>query len=218
MIKYIAATALLLLASVNTLAAFIYADDFTVGEDVSHLTDNATLSWISGTGNFSSSSVFSPVGFFHQHFGGTENATTYDTIPGLLEEALGSPAQYDYAALEINFISAIRSFGFKAENRTSSPFGVFLYDSEGSLIQYMIASVVNTGVPSPGHYGSIFDATYHWNFDFDVSKIRIGGASDGGYIYALDVSQVAEPSSVALLIIGLLGLIIARRSALKPIN
>lgn len=212
MFKYIAVTALFLLTSTNALAAFIFADDFAVGEDASHLTSNATLRWISGTGNFSSSSIFSPVGFYHQHFGGTVNATTYDTFPSLMEEALGSPVLHDYAALEIDFGSAIRSFGFKAENRTSSPFGVFLYNNEGDLLQYITANVVNTGIPAPGHYGSIFDASYHWNFDFDVSRIRIGGASDAGYIYALDVSQVPEPGSIALLVMGLLGLITARRS------
>lgn len=212
MFKYIAMTALFLLTSPYALAAFIYADDFAVGEDVSHLTDNITLRWIAGTGNYSSSLIFSPVGFYHQHFGGTENATTYDTFPSLLEEALGSPAAYDYAALEINFGSAIRSFGFKAENRTSSPFGVYLYDTEGNLLQYLTAGVVNTGITAPGHSGSIFDAAHHWNFDFDVSRIRIGGASDAGYIYALDVSQVPEPSSIVLLLMGLLGLKIARRT------
>jgi hypothetical protein len=213
MFKYFAVTALFLLTSTKVLAAFIYADDFAVGEDVSQLTSNATLSWLEGTGNSSPSLIFSPVGFYHQHFGGTNSATTYDTFPGLWEEAHGSPNPHVYAALEINFDSAIRSFGFKAENHTSSPFGVYLYDTDGNFLELLTAYVVNTGIPNPDSYGSIFDATYHWSFDFDVGKIRIGGASDAGYIYALDVSQVPEPTTIALLFMGLLVLTIVRRSA-----
>jgi len=212
MFKYFVIAAFFLLTSAKALAAFIYADDFAVGENASQLTDNATLRWLDGTNQSSPSFIFSPTGFYHQHFGGTDNATTYDTYPALWLEAHGSPVSHEYAALEINFDNAIRSFGFKAENHTSSPFGVYLYDTAGNFLQLLTAGVVNTGIPTPGSQGSIFDASYNWNFDFDVGKIRIGGASDAGYIYALDVSQVPEPTSIALLFMGLLVLTIVRRS------
>jgi len=212
MLKHIAIITLFLLTGSKAFASFIYADDFAVGEDVSHLTGNATLSWLAGTGNSSPSSVFGPDSFYHQHFGGKDSAVTGDLVPGLLQEAMGSPYSHNYAALEISFDSAIRSFGFKAENRTSSPFGVFLYDTAGNFIELLTANVVNTHVSVPGYYGSIFDATYNWNFDFDVGKIRIGGTSDAGYIYALDVAQVPEPSSLVLFLIGLACVVKVRRS------
>ncbi len=217
MLKLIAVIALFLLTSSKLYAALIYADDYSVGEDATHLTDKATLSWLSGTGNSSSSSVFGPVGFYHQHFGGTTSAATYDTFPGLWNEAHGSPNFQQYQALEINFSRPVQSFGFRAENHTSSPFGVYLYDVEGNFLQLINAYVMNTGIKAPGPVdtGWIWDATYNWNFNFDVGKIRIGGASDAGYIYALDITQVPEPSPLFLLLIGLACVFKVRRAVVE---
>lgn len=214
MIKYIAVIALFLFNSSNVFAAFIYADDFAVGEDSTYLTDNATLSWLAGTGVTTSSSVFGPAGFYHQHFGGTTSATTYDTFPGIWNEAHGSPNPQNYAALEVSFDTPVHSFGLKAENRTSSPFLVYLFDADGGFLDVITAGVINTGVRPVGSpdMGWIFDATYNWTFDVAVSQIKIGGASDGGYIYALDVTQVPEPSSLLLLFIGLACVVKMRHS------
>lgn len=214
MLKHIFLTSLFLFSSLNASAAFIYANDFTVGQNVSQLTSNATLSWLSGTGNSSQSYIASPGSFYNQHFGGLTSATTANTFPGLYQEGLGSPLPQIYTALEISFTSAVRSFGFKAENLTSSPFGVFLYDTSGNFLKMLSANVIASGKSSPqSEYAKIFDASYIYNFDVDIGKIRIGGASDGGYIYALDV-DVPEPSSLALLFAGLLSITLLRRT--KP--
>lgn len=212
MIKRFVIFAAFLLTSSNALAAFIYADDFSVGDEVTYLTPNATLSWLSGTGNKSSSFIFGSSRFYHQHFGGTTNATTFDTFPGIWSEINGSPVPQVYAALEIDFATPVRSLGLKAENQTSSPFLVYLFGANGDFLELLTAGVTNTGLTPPDNsFGRIFDATYYWNFSADVGRVIIGGASDAGYIYALDVTQVPEPSSALLFLIGLGCIIKLRR-------
>ncbi|RYY74983.1 MAG: PEP-CTERM sorting domain-containing protein [Gammaproteobacteria bacterium] len=209
MIRYIALLALLCLPSSNSFASFIYADDFDVGADRTHLTDNATLSWLSGTNNVSTSKVHTSGALYHQHFGGLVDAATYQTTPGLLHEALGSPNSYSYGALQIDFDAPARSFGMKVENLHGDGFGVYVFGTDGSFMERLDAYVEQKQTSSGGPY---FDGSFHWDFNYDVGQIKLGSNASSGYVYALDVTQVPEPSSLILLAIGVLCVFKVRRS------
>jgi hypothetical protein len=209
MIKYIALAALLCLTSGKSFASFIYADDFEVGADTTHLTDNVTLSWLSGTSNVSPSSVHGPGLLPHQHFGGATSAATHDTFPGIWYEVSGSPNSYTYGALQIDFDAPARSFGMKVENTNGDGFGVYVFGTDGSFMERLDAYVDRKQIPDGG---PLFDGSFHWDFGYDVGLIKLGSNASAGYIYALDVTQVPEPSSLILLGIGLLCVVQVRRS------
>jgi hypothetical protein len=209
MIKYIALVALLCLSSSKTFASFIYADDFVVGADTTRLIDNVTLSWLSGTGNVSSSSVHDSAVLDHQHFGGPIDAATYDTVPGISHEVLGSPNSYTYGALQIDFDAPVRSFGMKVENLNGDGFGVYVFDTDGSFVE-RLSAYVDQSRDSLNH--PYFDGSFRWDFGYDVGLIKLGSAASAGYVYALDVTHVPEPSSLILLGIGLLCVVKVRRS------
>ncbi|MES2672777.1 MAG: PEP-CTERM sorting domain-containing protein [Pseudomonadota bacterium] len=214
MLKSILFTSLLLFTSSKTFAAFINADDFAVGQAVSNLTSNVTLNWLEGTGKKTSTTIFAPDYFYHQHFGGLTSAYTATTFPGLYNELLGSPNPQRYRALEVDFVTPVRSFGFKAEGHFPDYFNIFTFDPQGNFVEVIATAPVRTGIrfPEPCCSGSpIFDISTYLNFDYDVGMIKMGSSDSAAYIYALDV-DVPEPSSILLLFAGLFFVFAARRS------
>jgi len=209
MIKYLALVALLFLSSSKTFASLIYADDFDVGSDTTHLIDNVTLSWLSGTSDVSSSSIHDSATFDHQHFGGPADAATYDIVPGILHEVLGRLNSYTYGALQIDFDAPVRSFGMKVENLSGDGFGVYVFGADGSFVEKLSAYVDQSrnGLDQP-----YFDGSFHWDFGYDVGLIKLGSNASAGYVYALDIKKVPEPPSLILLGIGLLCVVKVRRS------
>ncbi len=211
MIKYIAVIALLCLSSSNGFASFIYADDFALGSDTTHLTDTVTLSWLNGTNDVSLSKVHDSGTFYHQHFGGVATAETHDTFPGISNEVLGSPNSYSYGALQIDFDAPTRSFGMKAETANGDGFEVYLFGTDGNFVEKLYAFAQHTDQRTKNN-DPLFDGDFHWDFAYDVGQIKIGSSASAGYVYALDVTQVPEPSSLILLGIGLFCVVKVRRS------
>ncbi|MES2824068.1 MAG: PEP-CTERM sorting domain-containing protein [Pseudomonadota bacterium] len=220
MFKSILFTSLLLFVSSKTFAAFIYADDFAVGQNVSHLTSNATLSWLEGTGKRSESTIFAPGTFYHKHFGGLTTAATATTFPGLHSELMGSPNPQQYTALEIDFGAAVRSFGFKVENHSGDIFSVYTFDTQGNFVEMISTYLARTEIVFPDGavgYWPIWDGSTMLNFDYDVGMIKMGSTDSAAYIYALDV-EVPEPSPILLLAAGLLFIFAARKNILMGVS
>ena len=215
MIKYIAVIALLCLPSTKSFASFIYADDFALGADTTHLTDTVTLSWLNGTNDLTPSKVHDSGIFYHQHFGGATTAETHDTFPGIWNEVHGSPNLYSYGALHIDFDAPARSFGMKAETSSGDGFEVYLFGTDGNFIEKLYAFAERTDQRTTNN-DPLFDGDFHWDFAYDVGQIKIGSSASAGYVYALDVMQVPEPSSLILLAIGLLCVARVRRSINSP--
>jgi hypothetical protein len=211
MIKYIALAALLCFSSGKAFASFIYANEFDVGTNTARLTDNATLSWLNGTNKSSPVSVHSSATFYNQHFGGAADSATYDTFPGISNEILGGPNSYSYGAIQIDFDAPVQSFGMKVENLSGDSFGVYVFDADGSFVEKLSAYVglSNLLTRDANRY---FDGSFHWDFGYDVGRVKLGSEASAGYIYALDVASVPEPSSFILLAIGLLSVVRVRRT------
>ncbi len=212
MIKHIAVIALLCLSSSSTFASYIYADDFSVGSDTTQLADNATLSWLNGEEGLSGSSVSSPLYLPHQHFGGSSESATWELRTGLYPEILGSTQPHTYQALQIDFNAPARSFGMKTESLNGDGFGVYVFDTAGNFVEELRANLSRTYMYPATQEGSFFDGSFHWDFAYDVGQIKLGSNSAAGYVYALDVAQLPEPSSIILLGLGLVCILISRRS------
>src|SRR4051812_13671564 len=102
MIKHIALIALLCLSSSSTFASYIYADDFSVGADTTHLTDNATLSWLSSEDGLSGSSVSDHAWMPNKHFGGASSAATWDSGMSQYVSLMYGSSQASYQALQLD--------------------------------------------------------------------------------------------------------------------
>ena len=212
MIKHFALIAALCLSSVNTFASYIYANDFSVGADTTQLTDNATLRWLSSEDGLSGSSV-SDSWLPNKHFGGSSSAATNDSgMSQYVQLMYGSnnPSTY-YQALQLDFIAPVRSFGMKVESDSGDSFGVYVFDSLGNFVEALRANQSAAFLNPATQEGRYHNGSYHWDFDYDVGQIRFGSTSAAGYVYALEVAQLPEPSSIILLGLGLLCILKSRR-------
>jgi|GEM_PF-2174198 len=213
MIKHIAVIALLCLSSSNTFASYIYANDFSVGSDTTQLTDNVTLQWLSSEDGLSGSSV-SDSWLPNKHFGGASSAATWDSgMSQYVNLMYGSTNPYaSYRALQLDFIAPVRSFGMKVESDSGDSFGVYVFDTNGNFVEALRAYQSTAFLQPDTQEGRYHNGSFHWDFDYDVGQIKVGSTSAAGYVYALDVTQVPEPSSIILLGLGLLGILKSRRS------
>ena len=210
------ALGLLIGLSLNTsaFAGLITADDYSVGQDVSHLTENVTLEFIKNEKdqprhylpsiiNQAIPSDFSGGLNHDQYFGSSIGAATYETT-NLVTGNPANPGQF--AALSISFATPTNFFGFKAENQSGDLIIMALYDEAGTLIDWHYEAPSSRNRNPEGFL--VNDFSYFYNFDVDVSSIILGGSSSATYIYAL--AFVPEPSALLLLSLGLAGLCAAR--------
>jgi len=216
MIKHIALIALFCLSSNSTFATYIYANDFSAGSDTTHLTDNATLSWLSSEDGLSGSSV-SGSWLGNKHFGGASSAATWDSgMSQYVELMYGSTSNStSYRALQLDFIAPVRTFGMKVESDSGDSFGVYVFDAFGNFVEAMRVYQSAAFKYPDTQEGRYHNGSYHWDFDYDVGQIRVGSTMAAGYVYALDIADVPEPSSIILLGLGLL-CILKSRCAINP--
>ncbi|RYY74982.1 MAG: PEP-CTERM sorting domain-containing protein [Gammaproteobacteria bacterium] len=212
MIKHIALIALLCLSSSSTFASYIYANDFSVGSDTTHLTDNATLSWLSSEDGLSGSSVSDHSWMPNQHFGGASSAATWDSGMSQYVNLMYGSNQPSYQALQLDFLAPVRSFGMKVESDSGDGFGVYVFDPLGNFVEAMRVYQSTTFLYPDTREGTYHNGSYHWDFDYDVGQIRVGSTMAAGYVYALDIAEVPEPSSLILLGLGLLCILKSRSS------
>lgn len=210
------ALGLLMGLSLNTsaFAGWITADDYSIGQDVSNSIENVTLNFIKSERdlprqylpsiiNPAPAPDFSGALNHDQHFGSSIGSATYDTT-NLVTGNPANPGQF--AALSISFATPTHFFGFQAENRSSDPIIMDVYDATGTRINWYYEPPSSRSRNAAGFL--VNDFSYFYHFDFDVSSIILGGSSSATYIYAL--AFVPEPSALILLSLGLAGLCGAR--------
>ena len=216
MIKHIALIALLCLSSNSTFASYIYANDFNVGSDTTQLTDNATLQWLSSEGGLSGSSVSDHGWMPNKHFGGVSSAATWDSgMSQYVNLLYGSTSHASYQSLQLDFFAPVRSFGMKVESDSGDSFGVYVFDVLGNFVEALRVSQSTAFMYPDTQEGRYHNGSYHWDFDYDVGQIRVGSTMAAGYVYALDIADVPEPSSIILLGLGLL-CILKSRCVINP--
>ncbi|RZA07763.1 MAG: PEP-CTERM sorting domain-containing protein [Moraxellaceae bacterium] len=198
------AATLFVTSSMSAHAGLINANDFNPGQDVSHLIDNVTLSFMNSTG--SHAAVVATQNNVHV-FGSTRNAGFYQG-----EDQITDP--FPSAAielLELDFANPIRSFGVQSTSATDVGLLMFYYDAFDNYLgeSYLLSTYRSPG-PSVRELREGF-----MNFDFDVGKIRIGAGTDAHQILAFDiaVASVPEPSTFMMFAIGLLAFALRHASA-----
>ena len=209
------------LLSSSALAAFINAADFSPGQNVSHLTDNVELRWLTGTGNAAESVMVYSAGtniygadanVLHPHFGGVTGDYTWEENPmGIFSELMGSTEPHKYSALEVSFLQPVRSFGYRAQPM-SDVFAIYLFDAAGTYREKLEEAPLAIG---RGDSGFLYDITRSYTFDFDVGRILLASEQSAAYVYAI---EVPEPLPVVLLGLGLLAVLSGRRAIVDRRN
>ncbi|MES2822606.1 MAG: PEP-CTERM sorting domain-containing protein [Pseudomonadota bacterium] len=205
--------------SVSVSAGWISAAEFRLGENVTEVFENVTLNWIKSVKDEPRQYLPSIIsqdprpdfegGLFHdKYFGSAIGAASYSTI-NLIHGNPVNPGSFE--ALSITFDQPTQFFGYKAENHSNDPMMIALYDTSGVFIDWIAEGPSSRTRNDAGHL--ISDFSYSYDFGFDVGSIILGGTDSASYIYAL--ALVPEPSSMLLMVLGLLSLGVARKLKLS---
>lgn len=219
--------AALLVASVpaHAILVVVEPDDYTLGTDLSHVTPGVTLTRLVQPDNLG---VFNPsvqpvyasgCGFNCPAFTGSVTFGTF-LQGGSYERcfagaSIGTPCRDDFSVLNIEFDTPTNFLELSFTTGVDYPL-LLAYDVAGNLIQRCFASFGNPGcatLSSPG--GGTRGIAFFNHGTADIARVVVGGDGGNSTIDRLvfeRVASVPEPSSLALLSVGLLGMAYRRRA------